>query len=151
MVRKHVVSNTGTEKGEKETNVESKTEDGALAGAKKRKHRWKNGTVARRQVVKYQCGKYATRMLVPRASMQRLIRQIAEEPNIRCSDISGGTRFSPDAIDAIRTASEDYVTEFLRRAAKYTVARGRETLESIDLERAKQDIEIEASRLRSMA
>ena len=78
----------------------------AAAGAKKRKpHRFKPGTVAMREIVRYQ---KSTAHVLPRQPMERLIRETL-------AYVQGGSdkveRMKADAIEALHEASEMYLSE----------------------------------------
>jgi len=67
------------------------------APATTRRHRWRSGTVALREIRKQQ---RSTNLIFPRASFERLVREIAESYK---SDV----RFTGNAIEAIQQAAED--------------------------------------------
>ena len=92
-----------------------------------KKHRWKPGTVAKREIRRYQVGKGATSNLVPKASMERLIREITQ-------DYGTGVRFKSSAITALQTAAEDYIVDLFNRSNKIRAHCKRETLGVQDLQ-----------------
>ena len=65
-------------------------------GKPRKRHKWKSGTVARREIRRYQRGKLATRMLVPTASLDKVIREVLQEQQSTVSQIS------PQAREALR-------------------------------------------------
>src|SRR5690606_15174668 len=72
------------------------------AGAKERKtHRWRPGTVALREIRRYQ---KSTDLLVRKLPFQRLVRECAarEKPEVR---------FQASAIEAIQEATESYLVK----------------------------------------
>lgn len=70
----------------------------------RKKHRFRPGTVALRKIKEYQ---KSTDNLIPKASINREIRRVAKDS---CKD--GNTvRFSEDAIKALQTACEQYLTD----------------------------------------
>ena len=72
----------------------------AAGGMKdKKQRRWRPGTVALREVKKYQKG---TNNLLPRAPFQRLVRNIV-------SDMDHELRFQSAALHALQEASEAYI------------------------------------------
>ena len=62
----------------------------------KKKHRWKSGTVALRQIRKFQ---KSTELLLRKAPFMRLVREIAQ-------DFKSELRFSPGAFLALQEATE---------------------------------------------
>lgn len=69
-------------------------------GATKKPHRFRPGTVALRQIRKYQ---KSTELLIPKLPFQRLIREIA-------GDYKSEVRFQSAAIAALQEAAEAYLT-----------------------------------------
>lgn len=67
----------------------------------KRPHRFRPGTVALREIRKYQ---KSTELLIRKLPFQRLVREIAQG---LCEDL----RFQPSAIAALQESSEGYLTE----------------------------------------
>ena len=76
----------------------------ASADGEARKRRYKPGTVALRQIRKYQ--KSADNLL-PRATFKRLVKSITDELTADNTYFDGGVRFKSDAVDALQAASED--------------------------------------------
>ena len=74
--------------------VESKGGQGGV----KQPHRYRPGTVALREIRKYQ---KTSDLLTPKASFQRLVREVAQ-------DFKSDTRFVSDALFALQHASEGY-------------------------------------------
>ena len=72
------------------------------AGAK-RSHRWRPGTVALREIRKYQKG---TELLIRKAPFQRLVRELATSQK-------EGLRFQSSAVLAIQEATESYMISLL--------------------------------------
>ena len=66
-----------------------------------RKHRYRPGTVAIREIRKYQ---KSTELLIRKLPFQRLVREVAQN---FCSDL----RFAADSIRALQESSEMYLTE----------------------------------------
>lgn len=70
-------------------------------GGIKKAHRWKPGTVALRDIRRYQ---KSTELLIRKLPFQRLVREIAQ-------NYKNDLRFQATAIEAIQEASEMYLTE----------------------------------------
>ena len=68
-------------------------------GVKKAKHRYRPGTVALREIRRYQ---KSTDLLIRKLPFRRLVREIAQ-------DFKTDLRFRPDAISALQEASEAYL------------------------------------------
>ena len=69
----------------------------------------------------------STRTLIPTAPFHRLVKDIAAEQN--AADI----RFRRDALDALQTDAESFVTDMFNNANLIAIAAGRETLHVNDL------------------
>ena len=69
----------------------------------KRAHRWRPGTVALREIRKFQRG---TELLIRKAPFQRLVRELATSQK-------EGLRFQSSAVQAIQEATESYVISLL--------------------------------------
>lgn len=69
----------------------------------KRTHRWRPGTVALREIRKYQ---KSTELLIRKAPFQRLVRELATTQK-------EGLRFQSSAVLAIQEATESYVISLL--------------------------------------
>eukprot|EP00388_Colpodella_angusta_P046837 GDKK01070766.1.p2 GENE.GDKK01070766.1~~GDKK01070766.1.p2 ORF type:complete len:109 (-),score=26.67 GDKK01070766.1:161-487(-) len=69
----------------------------------KRAHRWRPGTVALREIRKYQKG---TELLIRKAPFQRLVRELATSQK-------EGLRFQSSAVLAIQEATESYMISLL--------------------------------------
>ena len=95
-------------------------------GNVKKKHRFRPGTVALREIRKYQ---RRTDCLVPRLPMERWIREIAQ--GIR-TDI----RFQRSAIDAVREASEAHLVALFEDTNLCAIHAGRVTIMSRDAQLA---------------
>lgn len=87
-------------------------------GVDKKKHKWRAGTLALREIRKYQ---HRTDQLVPRAVVNRVVRDIA-------SDLKEGVRFQADAIEALHEAAEQYLVERLKEGNDLAVWTGGVTL-----------------------
>jgi len=68
-------------------------------GAPKKKHRFRPGTVALREIRKYQ---KTTELLIKKAPFQRLVREVAQ-------DFKSDLRFQSAAVMALQEASESYL------------------------------------------
>lgn len=80
-----------------------KASSGAAKTGVKRAHRFRPGTVALREIRRYQKG---TELLLRKAPFQRLVREVA-------SALKEGLRFQSSAVAAIQEATESYVVSLL--------------------------------------
>jgi histone H3 len=96
------------------------------AGKKRKKHQWRPGTVALREIKHYQ---KSTDHVIPRARMVALIRDIAKE---------GGKaiRFKKSALDALHEAAETEIATMFKRAMLVTINGTGTTLKLKDLRTA---------------
>lgn len=93
----------------------------------KRPHRYRPGTVALREIRKFQ---KRTGNLIQRAPVERLIRELAQKTLGEGHD---GVRFGKEAIAALQEAAEQYVVEKHRMAQVFAIHAGRQTITSVDL------------------
>jgi histone H3 len=92
----------------------------------KRKHRWKSGTLALREIRKYQ---KSTDLLLRKAPFVRLVREIM-------GDIKNDTRFQKSALLALQEASEAYLVGLFEDAQLCAIHSKRITLKDSDLKLA---------------
>lgn len=82
-------------------------------GGVKKPHRYRPGTVALREIRRYQ---KTTNLLIPKICYQRFLREISSDPN-KCRQPSDGPfRWQGSAILATQTVAEDYLTVQLEDA-----------------------------------
>ena len=98
---------------------------GATTGVK-RAHRWRPGTVALREIRKFQ---RSTELLVQRAPFQRLVRELA-------SSQKEGLRFQSSAVQAIQEATESYVISLLADTNLCAIHTRRVTIQTKDVQLA---------------
>ena len=90
--------------------LKSKNETDLSTGTKKKKrYRFKPGTVIRRQIRKLQ---RTTNLLVPAAPFVRVVREIADTFALN------GIRFESKALEGLHIAAEDFLTEQFKDAEK---------------------------------
>jgi len=83
------------------TSSAKKNLNSTASGGIKKPHRFKPGTVALREIRKYQ---KSTDLLIQKLPFQRLVREIAH-------DYRMDMRFKPEAIAALQVATEAYMSE----------------------------------------
>ena len=111
------------------TNKQIKKTAPAEGGMKERKaRRNKAGTVALREVKKYQ---RSIEMLLPRAPFQRLVRSI-------CMEHDDSLRFQPAALYALQEASEAYITGLFEDTNLCAIHAKRVTVQKKDMDLARR-------------
>lgn len=98
-------------------------------------HRYRPGTVALREIRRYQKG---TELLLPKAPCSRWIREIAQ--NFKGLD-NEPMRFKDEAIDALRTAAEDLAVSLFKKAQLRACDRKKITVTALDLRREFQNFQ----------
>lgn len=97
-------------------------------GGVKRKFRFRPGTVAIREIKRYQ---RSADLLLPRAPFQRLLRDI-------CLGINAQLRFQSNAISALQEATESYIVGLFEDANLCAVHAKRVTLMKKDMDLARR-------------
>lgn len=93
----------------------------------RKKRRFKPGTVALREIKKYQS---STDTQIPKQSFQRVVREIAQGYN-------GEIRFQKAALEALHIASEAYLVDFLNTSNLCALHARRVTVKQADAKLAK--------------
>ena len=114
--RKHLATKAGRR--------EAKGKDGKV----KKPHRYRPGTVALREIRRYQ---KSTELLIRKAPFQRLIREIAQEYK---SDL----RFKSAAISALQESAESYLTGLFEDTNLCAIHAKRVTIMPKDLQLARR-------------
>ena len=99
-----------------------------LRGAVKKPRRFRPGTVALREIRKYQ---KSTELLIRKLPFQRLVREIAQ-------DIKTDLRFQSTAILALQEASEAYLTGLFEDTNLCTIHAKRVTIKCKDMQLARR-------------
>lgn len=116
----------------------TKLNKGRPAGAAtKKKHRWRPGTKALREIRKYQ---KSTDTLLRRAPFQRLVREVAQ-------DYKNDLRFQAAAIDQIQEAAEAYLVQIMEEANMAAIHTKRCTIMPHDMRFALRVVNGRVSRL----
>jgi histone H3 len=97
-------------------------------GGMKKKMRWRPGTVALREIKRYQ---KATELLLAKAPFQRFVRAI-------CDGIDGQLRFQAQALLALQEAAESYLTGLFEDANLCAIHATRVTVMKKDLDLARR-------------
>lgn len=94
----------------------------------KKKHRWRNGTVALRQIRKFQ---KSTELLLRKAPFMRLVRELAQ-------DFKSELRFSPGAFLALQEATEARMVCVFEDANLCAIHGKRVTIQPKDIQLARR-------------
>ncbi len=91
-----------------------------------RRRRYRPGTVARREIRKYQGGRGGAdvRLLIPRRAFRRLVREVMQNA---CAG-SNVTRFRANALEALQEGSEQFIVDVLARGIMLATKSGEHTL-----------------------
>ena len=107
--------------------MKKKTAAAAAAGGGedggKKKHKWHAGTVALREIRRYQ---KSTNLLLQKLPFARLIREIAQE-------LKDDLRFTGSSIVALQEASEAYLVETFEKTNLAAIHAGRKTITPKDM------------------
>jgi len=87
-------------------------------GGVKRAHRYRPGTVALREIRKFQ---KSTELLIPKVPFQRLVKEMAQ-------DYRTGLRFQSTAIAALQEAAEEYLIGIMADGVMCMLHGGRQTM-----------------------
>lgn len=112
----------------KDSKKSAKVKMMAKADVNQAKRRFKPGTIALREIKKYQRD---TGALIPRAPFQRLVRQI-------CSSIDNELRFQSQALVALQEASEAYLTGIFEDSNLCCIHANRMTIMKKDMDLARR-------------
>lgn len=97
-------------------------------GGVKKPHRFRPGTVALREIRKYQ---KSTELLIRKVPFQRVVREIAQ-------DFKSDLRFQSTAIMALQEAAESYLTGLFEDTNLSAIHGGRVTIQPRDLQLARR-------------
>lgn len=98
----------------------------ASSSGEKRKHRWRSGTVAKREIRKMT---RTVHPLFPKSTFSRLVREVCQVKVPHGHDM----RFTTNALKAIQEASENYIVETFHKSDMARIHAGRETLSVNDI------------------
>lgn len=93
---------------------------------KRRKRRFKPGTVALREIRKQQ---KSWETIIPKSTFTRVVKSIATS----CCTNGWQTRFTRNAIDALRTECEQFVVDTFKGSNRCAIHAGRQTVTPSDL------------------
>ena len=100
----------------------------------KKKHRYKPGTVALRDIRKYQ---KSTELLIKKLPFARCVREVSTD-HASMSSFPHGVRFESSALLALQEAVEDYMVHLYEDTNLTCIHRGRQTIAPKDLQLARR-------------
>lgn len=100
-----------------------------VAGRIKKPHRWRPGTVALREIRKFQ---KSTNLLIPFAPFARLVREITNDYSKEV------TRWTPEALLAMQEAAEFHLIELFEVALLLAIHGKRVTIMQKDIQLARR-------------
>ncbi|GFZ47893.1 Histone H3 [Saitozyma sp. JCM 24511] len=106
----------------------SATQGPSATGGVKKPHRYRPGTVALREIRRYQ---KSTELLIRKLPFQRLVREIAQ-------DFKTDLRFQSSAIGALQEASEAYLVSLFEDTNLAAIHAKRVTIQPKDLQLARR-------------
>ena len=95
-----------------------------VRGGLKKPRRFRPGTVALRQIRKYQ---KSTELLIRKLSFQRLVKEISQK-------LKPGLRFQSTALLALQEAAEDYIVNMFDQVNLCAIHGGRVTIQVKDID-----------------
>lgn len=110
----------------------STTTTGSEPSQKKKPHKFRAGTVALREIRRYQ---KTTDLLLRRAPFQRLVRQVASEFKVPGTD---GLRFQASAVEALQEATEASMISMFQNANRYAIHANRVSVTPDDMQLVSQ-------------
>ena len=110
------------------TKAAKKSANTTTTGGVKKPHRFKPGTVALREIRKYQ---KSTDLLIRKLPFQRLVREIAQ-------DFKSDLRFQAAAVAALQEASESYLVSLFEDTNLCAIHAKRVTIMNKDIQLAKR-------------
>ena len=105
-VKKAIARKKAEEHAAKTAKAAKKSSVKAPKGGVKRLHRFRPGTVALKEIRRYQ---KSTELLIRKLPFQRLVREISGDHKVITSPLCGKVRFQSLAIKALQEASEAYL------------------------------------------
>ena len=121
---------TGGKAPRKQLATKAARKSAPATGGVKKPHRYRPGTVALREIRRYQ---KSTELLIRKLPFQRLVREIATELHMSAS----GQRFQASAVLALQEAAEAYMSKYLSDAQLCAIHAKRVTLLPKDMQLVK--------------
>ena len=102
-----------------------------IQGTVKKSHRYRPGTVALREIRRYQ---KSTELLIPKLPFSKLVREIAEEINLTNSKL----QFQAGALLALQESAENYLVKLFEDANMASIHSKRVTVMPKDMQLARR-------------
>lgn len=122
---------TGGKAPRKQLATKAARKSAPATGGVKKPHRYRPGTVALREIRKYQGNKYGVVNLIRKLPFQRLVREIAQ-------DFKTDLRFQSKAVEALQEASEAYLTALFEDTNLCAIHAKRVTIQPKDMQLARR-------------
>ena len=119
---------TGGKAPRKQLATKAARKSAPATGGVKKPHRYRPGTVALREIRRYQS---SSNLLIPKLPFQRLVREIAQ-------DMLMDIRFQSTALLALQEASEAYLVQLLEDTNLCAIHAGRVTIKPVDMQIARR-------------
>ena len=127
-IAKKLESTNGTTIKKKPSSIKTLPSSGACSGGITKTHKYRPGTVALREIRKFQ---RTTENIIPKAPFKRLVREV-------CQEFRNDIRWQASAIDAMQEAAEQYLTSLFGDSQLCAVHAKRITIQSEDLALARR-------------
>ena len=121
---------TGGKAPRKQLATKAARKSAPATGGVKKPHRYRPGTVALREIRRYQ---KSTELLIPKLSFQRLVRQISSNIPTGEDGDKPMLRFQSAAIGALQEASESYLVGWFEDVNLLAIHAKRVTIQPKDL------------------
>ena len=103
----------------------------------RKKHRFRPGTVALREIKKYQGHpKHGTELLIRKLPFQRIVKEIAED--YASGNFQEGVKWQASAVEALHHATENYAAELMADTNLEGIHAGRVTIMPKDMQLARR-------------
>jgi histone H3 len=124
---------TSKSKGKGKVTKSAKSQAGLkpVQGTVKKSHRYRPGTVALREIRRYQ---KSTELLIPKLPFSKLVREIAEEVNPTNSKL----QFQAGALVALQESAENYLVKLFEDANMASIHSKRVTVMPKDMQLARR-------------
>ena len=126
--RKHAGPQTGKHPRKQTISSKSARKSAPATGGLKKPHRYKPGTVALREIRKYQ---KSTELLIKKLPFQRLVREVAQ-------NFKTDLRFQSSAVMALQEASESYLVGLFEDSNLCAIHAKRVTIMPKDMQLARK-------------
>ena len=130
-----VRDSTGGKAPRKQLATKAARKSAPANGGVKKPHRYRPGTVALREIRRYQ---KSTELLIRKLPFQRLVREIAQDFNISLTGSGTDLRFQSSAVVALQEASEAYLVGLFEDTNLCAIHAKRVTIMQKDIQLARR-------------